>query len=44
MANASGLPKRALLSDPAPGGGPASLGFASGGGDGSQGTYVYLHT
>ena len=42
MANASGLPKRALLADPA--GTKRSLGFASGGGDGSQGTYLDVET
>jgi hypothetical protein len=42
MANASGLPKQALLADPA--GATSSLGFASGGGDGSQGTYLDVST
>ena len=44
MANASGLPKHALLADPAGASAPPSLGFASGGGDGSQGTYLDVNT
>ena len=44
MANASGLPKQALLADPAGASAPPSLGFASGGGDGSQGTYLDVET
>ena len=44
MANATGLPKQALLADPAGVSVPPSLGFASGGGDGSQGTYLDVDT
>ena len=44
MANATDLPKQALLADPAGAGAPASLGFASGGADGSQGTYLDVET